>query len=125
MALDARKRRKLDHGAAVSTQSGSSSFGDRQTKDNGINGSSGNEKRIRPFVAALGDHTSSAFSGQTAPHMDSGASLFTIQLDELLAQIRPDYTNIAARVEKALRKVKAVIEDIPTRGPLSVGRCSA
>jgi len=48
------------------------------------------------------------------------SSLFKFKLDELLAQVRPDYQKRMVKAENALRKLKEIIENIPSREPLSV-----
>ena len=48
------------------------------------------------------------------------SSMFKLQLDELLAEVQPNYEKRMVPVENALRKLKAVIERIPDREPLDV-----
>ncbi|EFR02776.1 pre-rRNA processing protein Utp22 [Nannizzia gypsea CBS 118893] len=45
------------------------------------------------------------------------SSMFKLQIDELLGQLRPDYDKLLSRVEKSLRKLKTVIEEIPNGTP--------
>ncbi|KAF3479981.1 pre-rRNA processing protein Utp22 [Arthroderma uncinatum] len=45
------------------------------------------------------------------------SSLFKLQMDELLGQLRPDYDKLLSRVEKSLRKLKNIIEEIPNGTP--------
>ncbi|KAM5505196.1 U3 snoRNP protein [Microsporum canis] len=45
------------------------------------------------------------------------SSMFKLQMDELLGQLRPDYDKLLSRVEKSLRKLKTVIEEIPNGTP--------
>ncbi|MCJ1285761.1 hypothetical protein MMC26_005102 [Xylographa opegraphella] len=55
---------------------------------------------------------------KTMPTKDMYTSdMFQIQLDELLAEVRPNYEKVMMRVEKTLRRLKQVIENIPARNP--------
>ena len=59
------------------------------------------------------------------PPMDTFTTdLLQMQIKELLNEVRPRYRTTMVKVEKALRKLKRVIEEIPPRELLSVG-CSA
>ncbi|KAI9787741.1 MAG: hypothetical protein M1839_000273 [Geoglossum umbratile] len=55
-------------------------------------------------------------------HMPAGemhnSTMFKLQLDELLVEVQPNYEKRMAPVESALRKLKAVIEQIPDREPV-------
>ena len=58
------------------------------------------------------------------PPMDTFTTdLLQMQIKELLNEVRPKYSTTMVKVEKALRKLKRVIEEIPLREMLSVG-CS-
>lgn len=48
------------------------------------------------------------------------SNMFKLQVDELLDQIRPKHGKKEAAAEKALRELKAIVENIPAREPLSV-----
>ena len=48
------------------------------------------------------------------------SNLFKLQMDELLAELRPSYKRRMVKAEKALHKLKRLIEAIPTRDPLPV-----
>ncbi|KAK2794977.1 hypothetical protein FQN52_006856 [Onygenales sp. PD_12] len=41
------------------------------------------------------------------------SNVFKLQVDELLSQLRPDHDKLLSRVEKPLRKLKNIIEQIP------------
>ncbi|MCJ1378069.1 hypothetical protein MMC17_001165 [Xylographa soralifera] len=45
------------------------------------------------------------------------SDMFQIQLGELLAEVHPNYEKITVRVEKTLRRLKQIIENIPARDP--------
>ena|SRR5438046_10488378 len=48
------------------------------------------------------------------------SSKFVLQLDEMLAEVRPDYEKRLAPMESVLRKLKDIIEQLPDVEPLSV-----
>jgi len=48
------------------------------------------------------------------------SSMFKLQIDELLAEIRPNYAQLLASAERVLRKLKATIERFPRKEPLTV-----
>ena len=53
-----------------------------------------------------------------------GSSMFSLQIDELLSKVRPDYERRMVKVENALRKLKAIIERTPSREAKTVGDMS-
>jgi U3 small nucleolar RNA-associated protein 22 len=48
------------------------------------------------------------------------SSLFKLQVDEMLAEVTPDYAKRLGPVDSSLRKLKSLIEAIPEREPLPV-----
>ncbi|KAK7543513.1 Nrap protein [Phyllosticta citricarpa] len=48
------------------------------------------------------------------------SNMFKLQVDELLAQVRPKHGKKEVAAEKALRHLKSIIEKIPSRDPSSV-----
>ncbi|KAL2372463.1 pre-rRNA processing protein Utp22 [Blastomyces gilchristii SLH14081] len=48
------------------------------------------------------------------------SNVFKLQVDELLSQLRPDHGKLHSRVEKPLRKLKSIIENIPAIPPKTV-----
>lgn len=61
-------------------------------------------------------------SGDHEVNTTSGASVFRLQLDELLAKVhvRPSQGSRMKSAEDALRKLKRVIEHIPDHEPIAV-----
>lgn len=61
-------------------------------------------------------------SGDHRANTTSGASVFRLQLDELLVKVhsRPSQGSRMKSAENALRKLKRVIEHIPDREPTAV-----
>ena len=48
------------------------------------------------------------------------SSLITLQVRDLLEEVRPNYASLMADAEPVLRRLKANIEDFPRRAPLTV-----
>jgi U3 small nucleolar RNA-associated protein 22 len=48
------------------------------------------------------------------------SSMFKLQVDEMLAEVQPNYEKRAAMIDEALRRVKGLIEGIDGREALSV-----
>jgi U3 small nucleolar RNA-associated protein 22 len=48
------------------------------------------------------------------------SNMFKLQVDELLEQVKPKHGSKAATADNAMRTLKAIIEQIPARDPLSV-----
>lgn len=48
------------------------------------------------------------------------SNVFKLQIDELLEQVKPKYGKKEAPAENAMRILKSVIEQLPSRAPLSV-----
>jgi U3 small nucleolar RNA-associated protein 22 len=46
--------------------------------------------------------------------------MFKLQVDELLQQVKPKYGRKEAPAENAMRTLKFIIEQIPSREPVSV-----
>jgi hypothetical protein len=55
----------------------------------------------------------------------SGSSMFKLQVDEMLLALQPNYAKIVGPVDKALRRLKILIESIEDREPLTVGHFPA
>ncbi|SLM40170.1 Nrap protein [Lasallia pustulata] len=58
--------------------------------------------------------------GEGAASTTHDSTMFKLQMDELLAEMRPDYERRLKKVEKALHKLKGILEHIPERDPLPV-----
>ena len=56
----------------------------------------------------------------TSPRGLYNASLFQLQIEELLLNVQSDYELRMVEAEKALRKLRRIIERIPSREPISV-----
>ena len=48
------------------------------------------------------------------------SSMFKLQVDEMLSEIRPNYEKRMGPVNEALRKLKTIIDSVADREPLSV-----
>ncbi|MCJ1250264.1 hypothetical protein MMC30_007490 [Trapelia coarctata] len=125
MDKHALKRRKLDHSPVLAPDAKADTFefenslsGSMSGPDSGedgvpkSNGKSGNgieqsrATRVKPKPTPTGDMYNS--------------DLFQIQVGELLSTVQPNYERLTTRVEKTLRRLKRVIEDIAPRQPLAI-----
>lgn len=50
----------------------------------------------------------------------SNSNIFSLQVDELLTEIRPNQERMKARFAESLRSLREVIQNIPNRAPLPV-----
>ncbi|KAI5297858.1 hypothetical protein KEM56_004482, partial [Ascosphaera pollenicola] len=72
-----------------------------------------------PVTTGHAEHLSSSQSRHDASAELASAnglyksSLFKLQVDELLSQLRPDHQKLLSRVEQPLRKLKEIIENLP------------
>ena len=108
------KRRKLEHG---------DSFPDRSDSE-------GNSPREQVVANTLEPPTSLKQTRMTRVQDDDDAalyagglyksSLFKLQVDELLREVKPDYEKRFSGVKEVLHKLKGVIESIEERDALSV-----
>lgn len=75
-----------------------------------------------PVKSTKNASTGSKRSGDHGVNTTSGASVFRLQLDELLAKVhvRPAHGSRMKSAEDALRKLKRVIEHIPDLEPIAV-----
>ena len=52
------------------------------------------------------------------------SSMLSLQVDELLLKMRPDYERRMIKIEDAIRKLKRIINNIPNREPMTVSTSS-
>lgn len=62
--------------------------------------------------------------GEGAAGNTYNSNMFKLQMDELLAETRPDYERRLKKAEKALRRLKTILERIPEQEPLPVSSTS-
>ena len=121
MALYATKRRKLSHSTDSDSENNDSARNNDLTTSGNVDVSVDKEKRnigtriggaasIKASQEGFGHFASSAYNSNT----------FKLQMDELLVKARPKYEKRMVKVENALRKLKGIIENIPSREALSV-----
>ena len=121
MAPHAIKRRKLTHssssesedvdGASDNNLATPANVGvavDGEKRNMGIGRS--NPGSAKTHLDKMGQFASNAYNSNT----------FKLQMDELLLKVRPKYEKRMVKVENALRKLKSIIENIPSRDALSV-----
>ena len=146
MAEPASKRRKLEKNASSRESDNDSfaSFGDSQDEreeENGVD-SDGDQDRSedgddgrsdRPVVKSFGNKQHSTNTPQHrkvigrrdehgSPYVAGNhkSTMFKLQTDELLEQIRPKHGKREIQAEEALHKAKNVIEKIPDNGPFQL-----
>jgi U3 small nucleolar RNA-associated protein 22 len=85
-----------------------------------LNSSGHSQQQVRPNQPTNRDSSGVAFTGEVFK-----SNLFQLQVDELLEQIRPKKSKQDILVERELRSLKAVIEAIPARAPVSVRTSSS
>lgn len=68
--------------------------------------------------------THAARTSLASAHAQNGSSILKLQVEELLVKLRKDSDRKAIDIENALRKLKTVIEHIPSREamPVSLNR---
>lgn len=101
MAPEVSKRRKLEDGEAAEV--------------------SGNAEASAPAdtTAAVAGMKRKQEQSATAPYSGESykSSLFKLQVDEMLGEVKPDYSKRFGPVDNAMRKLKTLIEAIPARDP--------
>ena len=69
------------------------------------------------------DHTNGGPAFETAASSSmgaSGSSAFVLETDELLKEVKLDYSNAFAGLDQTLRQFKDAIEDLEQYGPVPV-----
>ena len=118
MSLHAPKRRKFDH----ALRTGDGDIEDESGDGNSRSGSDTNPS-APSAVSQKGSQSPKILRSRTKPMSTKdmyNSDMFQIQLDELLAEVRPNYEKVTAKVERTLRKMKQIIENIPARDPQPV-----
>ena len=132
MAPHASKRRKFGHNTSDTASS------NRSEMWNVANGSAHDRESVTsdddgvptggtgPSVVSKGSEkevsrTESQHGPLSANEMYR-SSMITLQVRDLVEEVRPNYASLRAGAEPILRKLKANIEGFPPRGPLTVRR---
>jgi U3 small nucleolar RNA-associated protein 22 len=112
MALPAAKKRKLSDASdsppndnAPTNTAAHMSSGAARLQAHSISGRSRNSNPAAQLAVASGQFKS---------------NIFKLQIDELLAQLRPDHEKQLSRVQGALRRLKDIIEAIPDTSALPI-----
>lgn len=122
MAPHAIKRRKVFHPARSENKDGGGA------SDHGSANSTDESSTIVEEIRTPGIRHNAHGSAKT--HLDEvgqfasrayNSNMFELQMDGLLAKVRPKSKNRMSKVENALRKLKGIIESIPGREALPVG----
>jgi U3 small nucleolar RNA-associated protein 22 len=118
MVLQTSKRRKLDLDAEMSQASDDS---DNNTSIS-IHANASKTATMAAQKGAVAGTKRNREQSASAPYAGEAykSSLFKLQVDEMLAEVRPDYAKRLGPVDSALRKLKTLIEAIPDREPVPV-----
>ena len=122
------KRRKLAHDTNSAHESGHSSIHNQTTDDDERNNSSDDYNVISSapgdsrILQNVPSHTARIGSrnGPLLAREVYRSNIINLQIDELLEEVRPDYRTLLTGTERVLRKLKATIESLPKREPLTV-----
>jgi hypothetical protein len=115
------KRHKLGHGG-INPQDEVKQISEGESEDNADHLST---QKILPTVKRQ-----LSSSTTTAKNLDlaairagdmSGSSMFNFQVEEMLLAVRPNYTKLVGPVDKALHRLKVLIESIEDQEPVTVG----
>ncbi len=116
------KRRKFSH-SGNNHQGRVGRFSGREPEDNADHLSA---PKIASTVLVRGEPNSSTSramdSDLAATHAGdmSGSGLFKLQVDEMLLAVQPNYAKVMGPVDRALRRLKILIESIEDRELLTV-----
>ena len=80
------------------------------------NGHQRGKKRGAKTVSALSD------TAKLTQMYEYKSNVFRMETDELLAEVKVDYKKRMGPVEKALHKLKSIIDSIPAKEPAMVSR---
>ncbi|KAH7369894.1 pre-rRNA processing protein-like protein Utp22 [Rhexocercosporidium sp. MPI-PUGE-AT-0058] len=112
------KRRKLDNGRSVSPSESETSDIDQTPAQHSEPKQAQAPVQPRPKRTA-DDDDSAIYAGGLYK-----SSLFKLQVDELLTEVQPNYERRLKGVDDLLRRLKALIEGIAERDPISVPEAS-
>ncbi len=124
MALHNPKRRKLHHdGGDLPDRHGELLDGEEEVTSSNIGhgASSMASSMQKGFNASAKQATEADSSAMYAGDLFK-SSMFKLQLDEMLLEVRPNYAKLLEPIDNALRKLKTLIEDIEDREPLTVSQ---
>jgi U3 small nucleolar RNA-associated protein 22 len=113
------KKRKLESESQPAQLDGASMNDSRSAEDGkalGITAPAGLDT-LNWAKKAKEQDVSAAYAGDAYK-----SSLFKLQVDEMLREVKLDYTKRMGPVDNALRKLKSLIEGIADREPLPVSR---
>lgn len=116
MTLHGSKRRKLNHGGGSGTASNAT-----EQICTGENYEAPDSRQPSQKSPINGDHTSQRNSATSAMHAaEYKSSIFKYQLDQLLAEVEPKYAKLTGPLNSILHQLKALIEGIEDKKPLTV-----
>lgn len=114
------KRRRLDEPPNHEGHFDTAAFVNHRDPTNGDLDNAGGIASLATDAAGAVEKVDSCGDGEGAAGNIYNPNMFQLQVDELLAEMRPDYKGKLKKVEKALQKLKATLERIPEQEPLPV-----
>lgn len=121
MAPHALKRRRLGEPPTHEGHFDAAAFLDHQDPTNGDLDNGGGIASTATNTAGAVENVGFSGDGEGAAGNIYNPNMFKLQVDELLAEMRPDYERKLKKIEKALHKLKVILERIPEHEPLPVG----
>lgn len=127
MAVPSSKRRKLEHSSSDEDSQGRTDAEDSEKyRESSISGEEEEEEEDTTAKHKAPGVRQTARSNNEALY--SGAqyksSLFKLQIDSMLDEIRPNYEKYSSTINGALGKVKTLIEGIPESEPLGISEAT-
>ncbi len=129
MAVRTAKKRCLNPLNAKDEENGDNGFSNHSSIENETIHRRSHAMKLHPEARPhdLGENTGKNQASRTSlasAHAQYGSSILKLQVEELLAKLRKDSDRKAIDIENALRKLKTVIEHIPSREatPVSLSR---
>ena len=108
MAPHAVKKRKISHSSGVESPGAlEASTAESSVSEAGL---ASMESRSTSIHARPSTDTAIAYN----------TTIFQMQMEELISEVQPEYEKRMHRLEKVLRRLKEVIEKIPSQAPSSV-----
>ena len=115
------KKRKVEHTSHEAHVNGNDASDSRSS-------SASDSEEVEAVAPKMNGHSGNSFR-QSRPNKPQPlaitgdvftSDLFQIQVKELLSAVEPKYEKQTVAVEKVLRRLKSVIEELPSREPLPV-----
>lgn len=118
------KRRKLDHDSSPSNIDQEISSGSEQSEDLSEESADDAELTHSKQTPLRAKHTQGVDDAALYAGGSYKSSFFKLQVDELLAEVQPNYEKRLSGVNEALRRLKTLLEGIEDCNPVTVSLLS-